>query len=95
MYAASKGALISLARTAAVELAPRRIRVNCLAPGLTNTPMIANREEALGDSSKADNKHLLGFLEPEEVAVAAAFLLSENGRHVTGTTLVMDSGYSC
>jgi NAD(P)-dependent dehydrogenase (short-subunit alcohol dehydrogenase family) len=95
-YAASKGALNALARSASLELAPRRIRVNCVAPALTETPMVGlAREELPGDFARNEQKQFLGVLDPEEVAVAVSFLLSPAARHITGTTLVMDGGRSC
>lgn len=95
-YAASKGALNALARSASLELASRRVRVNCVAPALTETPMVSSaRDELPGNFSTNEQKQFLGVLDPEEVAVAVGFLLSGSARHITGTTLVMDGGRSC
>jgi len=95
-YSASKGALTSLCRSAAKELAPKRIRVNCVAPGYVETPMY----EAAGDRLSSESmktlvsQHYLGLIQPEEIGVAIAYLLSDAAAKVTGTTLVIDSGFS-
>ena len=95
-YAASKGALNALARSASLELAPRRVRVNCVAPGLVETPMVSSaREQLPGNFERNEQKQFLGLLDPDEVAVSIAFLLGKNARHITGTTLLMDGGRSC
>ena len=93
-YAAAKGGLISGARAIAVELAPRRIRVNVLAPGVVRTPQ---SEAFLGSLMPAQvqtitDAHLLGLGEPEDVSAAIAFLLSREARWITGITLVVDGG---
>ena len=95
-YAASKGAIISLARTLAVELARDGLRVNCVAPGMVRAGM---SEEILDRLSPAEVKrieemHPLGFGDPVDVAGAIAFLIAETGRWITGTTLVVDGGYT-
>lgn len=93
-YAAAKGALISAARVAAVELSRRRIRVNVIAPGVVRTPQgdafLAKFTPEQVKAIEAD--HLLGLGDPEDVAGVAAFLLSDDARWMTGTTLVVDGG---
>jgi NAD(P)-dependent dehydrogenase (short-subunit alcohol dehydrogenase family) len=94
-YSASKGALIAAARSAAQELGPKKMRVNCVAPGYVETPMLsAAQDELPTDFGILEKRHFLGFAKAEEVAVAIAYLLSDAARVVTGTTLVIDSGYS-
>jgi NAD(P)-dependent dehydrogenase (short-subunit alcohol dehydrogenase family) len=95
-YSSTKGALISACRSLAVELAREGIRVNCLAPGLVRTPMADRMRSLLGDPRMAalEALHPLGLGQPEDVARAAAFLLSDASRWITGTTLVVDGGFT-
>lgn len=94
-YCASKGAMISLVRSAALELAEENIRINCVAPGLIETEMGSQHEENLPDEKVARLRqgHPLGVGRPEDVANAVAFLLADTGRWITGSTLVVDGGY--
>lgn len=95
-YAASKAGLEASARCLALELAPKRIRVNCMAPGMIDTEMAATAAERI--SGEALTAHLkaypLGTGQPADVAAAASFLLSESSRWVTGVTLPVDGGFS-
>ena len=95
-YCASKSALHSLTKSLALELAPERIRVNCVAPGFVRTGMLAEVEAALGGEQfrRIEEMHPLGFGEPRDVSQAIAFLLSDMSRWITGTTLVADGGYT-
>lgn len=95
-YAASKGGIISLTRALAVELAGERIRVNCVAPGWVETEMTALDAQSMTPEQleALRQRHLLGFGRPEDVAHAVAFMLADTGRWMTGTTLVMDGGFS-
>ena len=95
-YALTKGALEGMTRSLAMELAPRRIRVNCVAPAFVNTPMLDEMRRTWDDSQRArvEQMHPLGFGEPEDVANAVVFLLAPSGRWITGTTLVVDGGYT-
>jgi NAD(P)-dependent dehydrogenase (short-subunit alcohol dehydrogenase family) len=95
-YSATKGALQSAARSLAIELARRQIRVNTLSPGLVRTPMT---EAAFSKLSKdqvheLEAAHPLGTGSPEDVARGAAFLLAPQSRWITGTDLVIDGGYT-
>jgi NAD(P)-dependent dehydrogenase (short-subunit alcohol dehydrogenase family) len=104
-YAASKAALIQLARVAAKEGAPRGLRVNAIAPAGVETPvwdavpMFATRAAAIGrDAAFAEMAALatpLGrFARPEEIARQIAFLLSDAAALMTGSVLVSDGGYT-
>ncbi len=96
-YGGSKAALIASARVFALELAPRRIRSNCLAPAMVETPMATQTEDFVSSESMMEHRKLypLGFGMPADVANAAIFLLSEAGRWITGITLILDGGYTC
>jgi len=96
-YAGTKGALIASMRVIALEMAARRIRANCLAPAMVETPMATQTEESVSSESMAEHRLLypLGFGKPEDVANAAIFLLSDASRWITGTTLILDGGYTC
>jgi NAD(P)-dependent dehydrogenase (short-subunit alcohol dehydrogenase family) len=90
-YAATKAAMVGLARSWAAELAPRGITVNVVAPGATDTPML--RDPAR--STSAPKLPPLGrFVQPEEVAGLVAFLLSADGASITGQQLVVCGGAS-
>ncbi len=90
-YAASKGALNALARTAAREWGRHRIRVNVVAPGWIETPMTAPLPEAV--RQRALDETALGRLgQPVDVARVVWFLVSDASRHVTGQVLRVDGG---
>lgn len=95
-YSASKGAVTALTRSAALELAPEGIRVNCVAPGYVRSEMTDRMAQSLGAGQTAQIAalHPLGIGEPEDVAHAVVFLLSGAARWITGTTLVVDGGYT-
>ncbi len=96
LYGSSKAALIEFAKEAAVELAPRKIRVNTISPGLVDTPMTAEFINSEPELCAADKrKYLLGYGEACDVAYAAQYLLSDASRWVTGTNLIIDGGYTC
>ena len=91
-YVASKGGILSLTRAMALELAPYRIRVNAIAPGLTDTaqPRYGSSEAELADMARSIPFGRMA--QPEEIARAAVFLASENAGFVTGQTLHVNGG---
>ena len=92
LYAASKGALESFMRVLALEVAPRRIRVNAIKPAAVETPIIASYK--LADEMELFKKQIpLGrFGKPEEIAYGAIYLLSDAAAWITGTILTIDGG---
>lgn len=93
-YSSSKAALIGLTRALAIELAREGIRVNCISPGLVESEMSEVVYDKMTPEQVAAISHdyPLGLGRPEDVANAAAFLLSEAGRWITGTNLIVDGG---
>jgi NAD(P)-dependent dehydrogenase (short-subunit alcohol dehydrogenase family) len=91
-YSAAKAAVINLTRAVAIELAPDRIRVNCICPGGINTPLLhRGSPEAMGqmlDAAQPWPDHG----RPEDIAAAALYLASDDARFVTGEALVVDGG---
>ena len=99
VYGASKGALRALTHGAAVELAPLGIRVNAVAPGMTETPLfsewIAERPDPEAARAEVEAQIPLGRLaSPEDVAEAIVFLAGDGAAHITGATLPVDGGYT-
>ena len=95
-YSASKGAICSLTRSLAIEFAPEGIRVNCVAPGIVKTEMTEDFKSRLSQDQFRSlvKMYPLGIGEPEDVANAIVFLLSNAARWITGSTLVVDGGYT-
>jgi len=97
-YCASKGAVLMLTKAMAVDYGPDKIRVNCLCPGITDTPLLrfhvrhekdpdAHLERRLGRVPMGE------MLYPEDVGKAAAFLCSDEAGGISGASLVIDGGY--
>ena len=93
-YGASKAALEAMARSLSLEVAKKAIRVNCLAPGLVDTPMLKSARANVDSLDKTLAQYPLGLGQPEDVANAAIFLLSAASRWITGTTLTIDGGHT-
>src|ERR1043166_3201603 len=92
-YAASKAGLEGLTRAVAVELGPRYVNVNAVAPGFIRTERLQQLPPEVID--KARKSSVLGRIaEPEDVARVIGFLCSEEARHITGQTIVVDGGLS-
>lgn len=95
IYSASKGALVGMAKSQAVELASYRIRVNCISPGRVETPLI--QRDNISEEQVAANKKLYPlkrYAQPEEIAYYAVYLLSDVSTFTTGSNLVIDGGFS-
>ena len=90
-YSASKAGIIALTKTAAKELASRKINVNAIAPGFIQTEMTAKLPEELQQKMK-EAIPLNKFGSPEDVAAVCVFLASEDSSYITGQTIVVDGG---
>ncbi|ABO23201.1 SDR family NAD(P)-dependent oxidoreductase [Shewanella loihica] len=95
LYAASKAALSSMVQSAALELAAKQIRVNCVAPALVSGAKAEQQFATLGVelSQRLIEAHPLGLSTPEDVANSVYFLLSDLSRNTTGITLAVDGGF--
>jgi NAD(P)-dependent dehydrogenase (short-subunit alcohol dehydrogenase family) len=96
-YAASKGAIVNLTRAMALDHAPDGIRVNCIAPGSVDTPMLRKEWEEMGGEEEVrhlfEGKHALGRIsQASEVAQAILFLASDKASFITGVCLPVDGG---
>jgi 3-oxoacyl-[acyl-carrier protein] reductase len=92
-YATSKGAQLLFMRSMAKELAPDRIRVNCVAPGWTETDMSRDAMDAEGRDGIIASIPLGRIGKPEDPAAAACFLLSDLAQFITGSTITVDGGF--
>ena len=94
-YSASKGALVALTKTMAMDYAERQIRVNCVCPGFVRTPFIRTITNDDARRERLTAMHPLGRLgEPEDIANAVLFLASDESSWITGHALVVDGGFS-
>src|SRR4051794_35026118 len=87
-YASSKGAMEAFTRGFSEEIAPKKIRINCVAPGAVDTPMLWNNPNIKSGVEKVEG----AIGKPEDIAEAVCFLASPAARFITGTTLVVDGG---
>lgn len=97
VYCASKGAVVNLTRAMAVDHGPQNIRVNCIAPGDTDTSMLRDEAKQLGESLEsflkdAASRPLGRMGRPEEIAAAVLYLASQAASFVTGAILAVDGG---
>jgi len=90
-YTAAKGAVASITRSMAVEFAPK-VRVNAIAPSVTMTGRVKTLLEGNASLDKMANSHLLGIIQPEDIASMALFLASDETSKVTGQVYPVDSG---
>lgn len=97
-YNASKGGVVTLTKSMAIDYGRKGIRVNCICPGGIDTPLLRDIVAAPGLERYRDamrDAHLLGrFGRPEEIAAAAAFLASDDASFITGHALVVDGGFT-
>ncbi|WNC15959.1 SDR family NAD(P)-dependent oxidoreductase [Brevibacillus brevis] len=92
-YSSAKGGVKLLSQTLGITYAKQGIRVNAVCPGYIDTPLIAGRDEALNEH--LISLHPMGRLgKPEEVAKAVLFLASDDASFITGTSLLVDGGYT-
>jgi NAD(P)-dependent dehydrogenase (short-subunit alcohol dehydrogenase family) len=87
-YASSKGGMEAFTRGFSEELAQRKIRINCVAPGAVDTPMLWSNPNVKSGAEKIQG----AIGKPEDIAAAICFLASAEARFITGTTLIVDGG---
>lgn len=95
-YCASKGALESAIRALALELQPKKIRINSVAPGMIATRIYDDLKDVVNNEdfeAELIKRQIMGIGKPQDVANSTAFLLSESSRFITGTSIVVDGGY--
>jgi NAD(P)-dependent dehydrogenase (short-subunit alcohol dehydrogenase family) len=93
-YTAAKGGVVALTRSMALEYASHGVRVNAISPGITATPRVEAFMAASPDMQAIGRRHLLGLVQPEEIAHMAVYLASAESRTVTGQVQAVDSGVS-
>lgn len=97
-YCASKGAVINLTRSMALGHVADKIRVNCICPGTIPTPLYNEFMQSLPNKDEVEEslrrEHPLGLGTEEDIANAALFLASDESRYMTGSSLVVDGGYT-
>lgn len=96
-YCASKGAVVLLTKAMALDHGAQNIRINCICPGDTDTPMLRSEAKQLGQREEqflleSARRPLQRIGKPEEIAQAALFLASDASSYITGTALVVDGG---
>jgi NAD(P)-dependent dehydrogenase (short-subunit alcohol dehydrogenase family) len=96
IYCSSKSALLSGVKAMALELAAKKIRCNCVLPGIVMTEMVKQFFDTIPPEAKQKiiDKHPLGLGSPEDVAYLMCFLISDQARWITGSEYIIDGGYS-
>jgi NAD(P)-dependent dehydrogenase (short-subunit alcohol dehydrogenase family) len=92
-YTAAKGGVVAMTRSLAAGISPEGVRVNAICPGFVETPHQAPFMSDPAERKKIEDLHLMGILQPEDIADFAAFLASEKARRVTGGVFPVDAGY--
>ena len=94
-YSGTKHAVIGMTKAAAVEAAPEQVRVNAICPGATRTPILAHLLEAgISEDILSEMAAQKRLAQPEEIAAAACWLLSDAASYVTGTAIPVDGGWT-
>src|SRR3954466_9441682 len=91
-YTAAKGGIAAITRSLAVAYAPQKVRVNAIAPSATMTERVKRLVAGNAALTRLADSHLLGLIEPEDIARMALYLASDESRMVTGQVLPVDSG---
>jgi NAD(P)-dependent dehydrogenase (short-subunit alcohol dehydrogenase family) len=91
-YTAAKGGIAAITRSLAVAYAPQKVRVNAIAPSATMTERVKRLVAGNTALQKLADSHLLGLIEPDDIANTALYLASDESRLVTGQVLPVDSG---
>jgi NAD(P)-dependent dehydrogenase (short-subunit alcohol dehydrogenase family) len=97
-YVSSKGAVVMLSKALALDLAEDNIRVNCVCPGITDTPMLQLHLKSTSEPARTLRRRihrvpLNRMLSPVEIADAILYLSSNHASGITGTELIIDAGY--
>jgi len=95
-YAITKGAIQSATKALAIELASKKIRVNCIAPGFLKTEMSDSIRHNFDDDydKLIESLHPLGWGSPDDIAAGVAYLFSDMSKWITGTIMIIDGGFT-
>src|SRR5689334_6772871 len=91
-YTAAKGGIAAITRSLAVAYAPQKVRVNAIAPSATMTERVKGLVAGNANLQKLADSHLVGLIEPEDIANCALYLASDESRMITGQVIPVDSG---